>query len=228
MPRRLRDRTSPRTSRWTDRLRRSISRRSPFSRAARSSKINVNIGDMVRKGELLATIDPRTLEAQLAQARRRRRRHSASAQGSVVGYPVQVADQRSDGSNREGFARERQARLRSEQTALQAGLRFGDARCSSRKRTTCRRSRPTTTPSSGCATTSSALQNVKAQQAQAAAAAAQAQLLSTQLSQTYLYAPYDAVVANRLVDPGRVRIALAARAPGCARRQGLDQRQRSG
>ena len=45
-------------------------------------------------------------------------------------------------------------------------------------------------------------QNVKAQQAQADSAAAQAHVLSTQLSQTYLYSPYDAVVANRLVDPG--------------------------
>jgi len=45
-------------------------------------------------------------------------------------------------------------------------------------------------------------QNVKAQQAGAVAASAQAQLLATQLSQTYLYAPYDAVIANRLVDPG--------------------------
>jgi RND family efflux transporter MFP subunit len=45
-------------------------------------------------------------------------------------------------------------------------------------------------------------QNVKAQEAQAAAAGAQAQLYSTQLSQTYLYSPYDAVVSNRLVDPG--------------------------
>jgi len=45
-------------------------------------------------------------------------------------------------------------------------------------------------------------QNVKSQQASAQAASAQAHVLSTQLSQTYLYAPYDAVVANRLVDPG--------------------------
>ena len=46
------------------------------------------------------------------------------------------------------------------------------------------------------------LQNVKSQEAQAVAASAQAQVLSTQLSQTFLYAPYDAVIANRLVDPG--------------------------
>ena len=47
------------------------------------------------------------------------------------------------------------------------------------------------------------MQNVKAQQAQAAAACgAGAAALRTQLSQTYLYSPYDAVVANRLVDPG--------------------------
>src|SRR6185312_10491358 len=40
------------------------------------------------------------------------------------------------------------------------------------------------------------------QQAAADAARAQAGVLSTQLSQTYLYAPFDGVISQRLLDPG--------------------------
>src|SRR6202000_1572430 len=45
-------------------------------------------------------------------------------------------------------------------------------------------------------------ENVKAQQASAVAAAAQANVLSTQLSQTTVYAPFEGVISNRLLDPG--------------------------
>ncbi|MBV9332936.1 MAG: efflux RND transporter periplasmic adaptor subunit [Candidatus Eremiobacteraeota bacterium] len=164
-------------------------------------KINVNIGDMVRKGELLATIDPRTLEAQLSQARAQAAQQSASAQGSVVGYPVQV--QTNQAAVQSAKANLDNAKLVYDQnkqlykqgyvseTALQQSqANYVSAQQSYNNAVV------------GLRNNVVSYQNVKAQQAGAAAASAQADVLSTQLSQTYLYAPYDAVVANRLVDPG--------------------------
>ncbi|HZV76416.1 MAG TPA: efflux RND transporter periplasmic adaptor subunit [Candidatus Babeliales bacterium] len=164
-------------------------------------KIDVNIGDMVHKGQLLATIDPRTLQAQLAQAQAQAAQYSASAQGAVVGYPVQtqtneaavqtakasldnaklVYDQNKQ-LYKQGYVSETTLQ-QSQANYVQAQQTYNNAVVGLRNNVV-------------------SYQNVKAQQAQAVSAAAQAQLLSTQLSQTYLYAPYDAVVANRLVDPG--------------------------
>ncbi len=172
-----------------------------FQQSGTITKINVNIGDLVRKGELLATIDPRTLEAQLAQARAQEAQYSASAQGSVVGYPVQV--QTNEAAVQTAKASLENAKLVydqnkqlykqgyvSETTLQQSQANYVQAQETYNNAVI------------GLRNNVVSLQNVKAQQSQAAAAAAQAQLLSTQLSQTYLYSPYDAVVANRLVDPG--------------------------
>jgi len=172
-----------------------------FQQSGTILKINVNIGDMVRKGELLATIDPRTLQAQLSQAQAQAAQYSASAQGAVVGYPVQtqtneaavqtakasldnaklVYDQNKQ-LYKQGYVSETTLQ-QSQANYVQAQQTYNNAVVGLRNNVV-------------------SYQNVKAQQAQAVSAAAQAQLLSTQLSQTYLYAPYDAVVANRLVDPG--------------------------
>ncbi len=172
-----------------------------FQQSGTILKINVNIGDMVRRGQLLATIDPRTLEAQLQQARAQAAQQSAAAQGSVVGYPVQVqtneAAVQSAKANlendklvydqnkqlyKQGYVSETQLQ-QSQANYVSAQQAYNNAVVGLRNNVV-------------------SYQNVKAQQAGANAAAAQAQLLATQLSQTYLYAPYDAVVANRLVDPG--------------------------
>jgi HlyD family secretion protein len=164
-------------------------------------KIDVNIGDMVHKGQLLATIDPRTLEAQLAQARAAAAQQSASAQGSVVGYPVQV--QTNEAAVQSAKANLENAKLVYDQNkqlykqgyVSETALQQSQANYVSAQQTY-------NNSVVGLRNNVVSYQNVKAQQAGAAAASAQAQLLATQLSQTYLYAPYDAVVANRLVDPG--------------------------
>lgn len=172
-----------------------------FQQSGTILKINVNIGDMVHKGELLATIDPRTIQAQLDQARAQAAQYSAAAQGSVVGYPVQV--QTNDAAMQTAKANLENAKLVydqnkqlykqgyvSETTLQQSQANYVQAQQSYNNSVV------------GLRNNVVSYQNVKAQQAQAAAAGAQAQLLATQLSQTYLYSPYDAVVANRLVDPG--------------------------
>jgi multidrug efflux pump subunit AcrA (membrane-fusion protein) len=172
-----------------------------FQQSGTITRINVNIGDMVHKGALLATIDPSTLQAQLDQAQAQAAQASASAQGAVAGYPVQtqtnaaalqtakaslenaklVYDQNKQ-LYKEGYVSET-ALQQSQANYVQAQQTYNNAVVGLRNDVV-------------------SYQNVKSQQASAQAAAAQAHVLSTQLSQTYLYAPYDAVVANRLLDPG--------------------------
>ncbi|HEX3670804.1 MAG TPA: efflux RND transporter periplasmic adaptor subunit [Candidatus Cybelea sp.] len=172
-----------------------------FQQSGTILKINVNIGDMVHKGELLATIDPRTIQASLDQARAQAAQYSAAAQGSVVGYPVQV--QNNEAAVQTAKASLENAKLVydqnktlykqgyvSETTLQQSQANYVQAQSTYNNSVV------------GLRNNVVSAQNVKSQQAQAAAASAQADLLATQLSQTYLYSPYDAVVANRLVDPG--------------------------
>lgn len=172
-----------------------------FQQSGTIDHIGVNIGDMVHRGELLATIDPSTLQAQLSQAQAQAAQYSAAAQGAVVGYPVQVqanqaAVQTSKASldnarlvyeqnqqlYKQGYVSETQLQ-QSRANYVQAQQTYNNSVVALRNNQV-------------------SAQNVRAQEAQAAAAGAQAHVISTQLSQTYLYAPYDAVVANRLVDPG--------------------------
>ena len=172
-----------------------------FQQSGTIIKINVNIGDMVHKGQLLATIDPRTLEASLAQAKAQESQYSAAAQGSVVGYPVQV-------QNNEAAVQTAKANLENAKLVYDQNKQLYKQGYVSE--TTLQQSEANYVQAEqtynnsvvGLRNNVVSLQNVKAQQAQAVAAGAQAQLLATQLSQTYLYSPYDAVVANRLVDPG--------------------------
>src|SRR5580700_4074019 len=172
-----------------------------FQQSGTITSITVNIGDMVHKGALLARIDPSTLQAQLQQAQAQAAQFSASAQGAVVGYPVQVQGNEATVQTakaslanaklvydqnkqlyKQGYVSETQLQ-QSQANYVQAQQTYNNAVVGLRNNVV-------------------SAQNVKAQQAQAASSAAQAQVLSTQLSQTYLYAPYDAVIGNRLVDPG--------------------------
>jgi HlyD family secretion protein len=172
-----------------------------FQQSGTIVAINVNIGDMVHRGALLARIDPSTLQAQLSQAQAQAAQYSASAQGAVVGYPVQVQGNEATLQTakaslanaklvydqnkqlyKQGYVSETQLQ-QSEANYVQAEQTYNNAVVGLRNNVV-------------------SAQNVKAQQAQAQSASAQAHVLSTQLSQTYLYSPYDAVIANRLVDPG--------------------------
>jgi len=172
-----------------------------FQQSGTVTAINVNIGDMVRKGALLATIDPSTLQASLQQAEAQAAQASASAQGAVVGYPVQTQTNEATLESaraalqnaklvfnqnqqlfKQGYVSETQLQ-QSQANYVQAQQAYNNALVGLRNNVV-------------------SLQGVKSQQAAASAASAQARLLRTELSQTYLYAPYDAVVANRLLDPG--------------------------
>ncbi len=172
-----------------------------FQQSGTILKINVNIGDMVHKGELLATIDPRTLQASLDQARAQASQYAAAAQGSVVGYPVQV--QNNQAAVQTAKASLENAKLVYDQNKQLYKQGYVSETTLQQSQANYVQAQQTYNNSVvGLRNNVVSAQNVKSQQAQAAAASAQADLLATQLSQTYLYSPYDAVVANRLVDPG--------------------------
>jgi len=172
-----------------------------FQQSGTITHIDVNIGDMVRKGQLLAAIDPSTLQAQLSQAQAQAAQAAASARGSVVGLPVQV--QNNNAAVQTAKASLENAKLVYDQNkqlykqgyVSETQLQQSQANYVSAQQTY-------NNAVVGLSNNVVSAQNVKSSLAQAAAAAAQAQVLATQLSQTTLYAPYDAVIANRLVDPG--------------------------
>jgi membrane fusion protein, multidrug efflux system len=172
-----------------------------FQQSAPIVEITVNIGDVAKKGQLLARIDPSTLSAQLSQAQAQASQQHAAAQGAVVGYPVQtqanlatletakaslanaklVYDQNKQ-LYKQGYVSETQLE-QSQASYVQAQQTYNNAVVGMRNNVV-------------------SAENVKAQLAGAAAASAQANVLATQLSQTNLYAPYDGVISQRLLDPG--------------------------
>jgi multidrug efflux pump subunit AcrA (membrane-fusion protein) len=172
-----------------------------FQQSAPIIGIYVNIGDVVRKGTLLARIDPSTISAQLAQAQAQASQQSAAAQGLVVGYPVQTQSnaatletakaslanaklvyQQNEQLYKQGYVSETQLE-NSRSQYVSAEQSYNNAVVGMRNNVV-------------------SAENVKAQEAAADAARAQAKVLATQLAQTYLYAPFDGVISQRLLDPG--------------------------
>lgn len=172
-----------------------------FQQSGPITKIYVNIGDVVSKGDLLAQIDPSTLQAQLAQAEAQAAQAGASAQGAVVGYPVQTQQnqatlestkaaldnaklvyQQNEQLYKQGYVSQTQLQ-QSQASYVQAQQNYNNAVVGMRNNVV-------------------SAQNVKAQQASAQAARAQANVLRTELSQTSLYAPFNGVITQRLQDPG--------------------------
>ncbi|MBV8149908.1 MAG: efflux RND transporter periplasmic adaptor subunit [Candidatus Eremiobacteraeota bacterium] len=172
-----------------------------FQQSAPIIGIYVNIGDVVKKGTLLARIDPSTISAQLAQAQAQASQQSATARGAVVGYPVQT--QSNEAAVQTAKASLSNAKLVYEQNqqlykqgyVSETQLENSHSQYVSAQQTY-------NNAVVGLRNNDVSAENVKAQVAAAQAAHAQAGVLSTQLSQTYLYAPFDGVISQRLLDPG--------------------------
>jgi multidrug efflux pump subunit AcrA (membrane-fusion protein) len=172
-----------------------------FQQSGTVVKVTVNIGDVVHKGALLAEIDPSTLQAQLSQAQAQASQQSASAQGASVGLPVQV--QNNNAALVTAKAALENAKLVYDQNkqlfkqgyVSQTALQQSEAQYVQAQSTYAN-------SVVGLRNNVVSAENVKAQQASAVAAQAQANVLSTQLSQTTVYAPFDGVISNRLLDPG--------------------------
>jgi multidrug efflux pump subunit AcrA (membrane-fusion protein) len=172
-----------------------------FQQSGTVTAINVNIGDMVRKGTLLATIDPSTLQASLQQAEAQAAQASASAQGAVVGYPVQTQTNEATLESAKAALQNAKLVFNQNQQLFKQGY-VSETQLQQSQANDVQAQQAYNNALVGLRNNVVSLQGVKSQQAAASAASAQARLLRTELSQTYLYAPYDAVIANRLLDPG--------------------------
>jgi multidrug efflux pump subunit AcrA (membrane-fusion protein) len=172
-----------------------------FQQSGTVVKVTVNIGDVVHKGTLLAQIDPSTLQAQLSQAQAQASQQSASAQGAAVGLPVQT--QSNNAAVVTAKASLENAKLVYEQNKQLFKQGYVSQTALQQSEASYVQAQSTYNNSVvGLRNNVVSAENVKAQQAGADAAAAQAHVLSTQLSQTTLYAPFEGVISNRLLDPG--------------------------
>jgi multidrug resistance efflux pump len=172
-----------------------------FQQSGTVVKVTVNIGDVVHKGALLAQIDPSTLQAQLSQAQAQASQQSASAQGAAVGLPVQT--QTNNAAVVTAKAALENAKLVYEQNKKLYKQGYVSLTALQQSEASYVQAQSTYNNSVvGLRNNVVSAENVKAQQAGAVAAAAQANVLSTQLSQTTLFAPFDGVISNRLLDPG--------------------------
>jgi HlyD family secretion protein len=172
-----------------------------FQQSGPVVEMDANVGDVVKARQVLARIDASTLKAQLAQAVATYNQQSATAQGAQVGLPVQV--QQNDaalGTSRAALANaklvyDQDQQLYREGYVSQAALEAARA-AYVQAVNTYQNSRI------GIANNVVSAQNVKSAQAAADAARASANTLRTQISQTTLYAPFDGVITQRLMDPG--------------------------
>jgi HlyD family secretion protein len=172
-----------------------------FQQSAPITAIYVNVGDVVSKGQVLAKIDASTLQAELAQAVAQASQQSATARGAQVGLPVQV--------------QQNQATLTTAQAALSNAKLVYDQDVQLFKQGYVSQSELESAHASyvqaqnayqnaqiGLRNNTVSEQNVKASVAGAKAAIANANTLRTEIAQTTLYAPYDGVITERLMDPG--------------------------
>jgi multidrug efflux pump subunit AcrA (membrane-fusion protein) len=172
-----------------------------FQQNGTITSISVNVGDHVRAGQVLATIDSSVLRAQEAQAVAQANQQSATAHGSQVGLPVQI--QTNQATLATALAALRNAKLVYDQdVALEKDGYVSEAQLEAARAAYVQAAQAYNTARIGLANNTVSEQNTKAAIAAAVAAQANARTLNTQVAQTTLYAPYDGVITQRLLDPG--------------------------
>jgi HlyD family secretion protein len=172
-----------------------------FQQNGTITSILVNIGDRVHAGQVLARIDDSVLRAQAAQAQAQAVQQSASAQGSQVGLPVQI--QTNNSTLETDRAALRNAKLVYDQdTDLFKNGYVSQAQLEAARAAYVQAEQQYDTAQIGLRNNVVSEENVKAAVASAQAASANAKTLNTQVAQTVLYAPYDGVITQRLLDPG--------------------------
>jgi multidrug efflux pump subunit AcrA (membrane-fusion protein) len=180
-----------------------------FQQSGPLSAIYVNVGDRVSAGQVVARIDASTLQAQLAQAQAQADQAAASARGSQVGLPI--AQQ----SNASALATAKATYVNAQLIFQQDEQLFKQGYVSQQQLEAARAQYVQAQSQYNAAVAGTqndvvTAQNVKASMAGAQAAAAQAGVLSTELSQTAIYAPFQGVVTARLMDPGAMAGPSAA------------------
>jgi HlyD family secretion protein len=172
-----------------------------FQQSGTITTIGVNVGDRVRAGQVLARIDDSLLSAQLAQAKAQYVQQNATAKGSQVGLPVQI--ETNQATLETARAALRNAKLVFDQdTALFAQGYVSQAQLEAARAAYVQAVSTYNTAHVGLANNVVSEQNTKAAIAAAQAAQANAHTLGTQVAQTTLYAPYDGIITQRLLDPG--------------------------
>ncbi len=172
-----------------------------FQQNGTITAIYVNVGDRVHAGEVLARIDDSVLRAQLAQARAEASQQAATANGAQVGLPVQVESNQA--ALQTAQAALRNAKLVYDQdTQLYKNGYVSQSQLESARSAYVQAQSQASTAQISIRNSQVSAENVKASVAAAQAAQANAHTLSTQVAQTTLYAPYDGVVTQRLLDPG--------------------------
>ncbi len=172
-----------------------------FQQSGPLTAIDVNVGDRVSKGQLLAKIDDSTLRAQLAQAEAQAAQQSASATGAQVGLPAQMEQNNTAVTTAQAALNNAKLVYDQNQQLFKQGY-VSQAQLESARAAYVQAQNAVQNAQKGLLNNTVSAQNVKAAQAGAQAAAASANTLRTQISQTTLYAPYSGVITQRLLDPG--------------------------
>ncbi len=172
-----------------------------FQQQAPILRMYANIGDVVSEGQLLATIDPSNIRAQLAAAEATASQQAASARGAQIGMPVAV--QSNESQLQTARAALDNARLvYNQDTQLFKEGYVSQQQVESGRAAYVQAQSAYNTASASISNNQVTAQNVRASLAQAQAAQAQAGVLRTQLAQTSLYAPFEGVITARQADPG--------------------------
>lgn len=172
-----------------------------FQQSGPLTAINVNVGDHVSAGQVLAKIDDSTLRAQLAQAQAQAAQQSASATGAQVGLPAQMEQNNTAVTTAQAALNNAKLVYDQDQSLFKQGY-VSQAQLEGARAAYVQAQNQVQNAQKGLLNNSVSAQNVKAAQAGAQAAAANANTLRTQISQTTLYAPYSGVITQRLLDPG--------------------------
>lgn len=163
--------------------------------------IYVNVGDRVRRGQVLARIDDSLLRAQLSQAEASYAQAVSTAHGAVVGLPVVRTQNTTALSTAKAAYDNAQLVYQQDSTLFHEGY-VSQAALESARSSYVQAQSAYQNASVGLRNNVVAGENVKASLASAQSALAQTHLLETEIAQTYLYAPYDGVISARLADPG--------------------------
>ncbi|MDE2571368.1 MAG: efflux RND transporter periplasmic adaptor subunit [bacterium] len=172
-----------------------------FQQSGPVSAVYVNVGDRVRKGQLLAAIDASTLHAQLAQSQAAVAQAAARARSSQVNIPInrsqtgaaiQAAKAAMDNSKLVYDQDERLYKQGYVSLTMLEQARSAYVQASSQYRAA------VANDQSNQATQLNAQADLAAEHE----ARAQVETLRTEIAQTSLYAPFDGVVTARSMDPG--------------------------
>jgi multidrug efflux pump subunit AcrA (membrane-fusion protein) len=177
--------------------------------------VYVNEGDVVHKGELLAKLDDSQLRAQLAANQATVAQSESKVNGSMVQAPINSAQYNTTEHQAEAKLASDKAALANAELVYKSNAQLvtqgyvSQTTMESARAAYVAAQQQITTDEAAIRAAQAGLQSTQVDQAtieqnRATLQAAQAnvQLLETQIAQSSIYAPFDGVVTQRLLDPG--------------------------